>query len=117
MAVPYPYVGAANPTIQSYKITEDNGNLAVVHVATSESQALGAFTRPYFDGTALGASSCKAESWLKGLEKNGDGSLKLTIAQGGTESFALFDAFKLTNHTGTCRDQSGSTYPYTATNL
>jgi hypothetical protein len=118
MAVPYPYVGTANPTVESYKITEaSNGNLAVVHLAMSGSEALGAFTRPYFDGTAMGSSSCKAGSWLKSLAKNSDGSFKFTIDMGNNQTFDLFDAFKMANHSGTCRQQDGATYAYVATKM
>jgi hypothetical protein len=118
LAVPYPYIGTADPKVESYKITDtDTGNLAVVHVATYQSQAIGAFTRAYFDGTAMGASNCKAGSWLKSLNKNSDGSFKFEIAEGNNQSFVLFPEFKMANHSGTCTNKSGTSQAYSAEKL
>jgi hypothetical protein len=115
LAVPYPYIGTADPKVESYKIKDtDTGYLAMVHVAIQDSQAVGAFTRTYYDGTAIGASNCKAGSWLKSLEKNSDGSFKFEIAEGDDQSFVLFSEFKMENHSDVCTNKSGIAQAYSA---
>lgn len=117
LAVPYPYIGSGSPTITSFKVTQSNGYLGKVHVAVLEGQPVGAFVRPYFDGTNEGDIDCKTGSWLKSLTKNSDGTYRIKIAADGSTDFDIYEAFKLENHSGTCKSFSGTSYDYTATKL
>ena len=115
LAVPYPYVGAGNPTMTSYTLNEAGVGKARVHMAILDSTPVGAFIRPVFDGSFAEASHCYAASWLDSFVDNGDSTYQFNVAE-GSYNWELFNAFQLANHSGTCksRDQL-STYNYSAT--
>ena len=117
-AVPYPYVGEADPVIESFKIREEGtGYLGMVHTATYAGKPVGAFQRGYFDGTSMAMTGCSSGSWLEGIIDNGDGSWKMNVALGEQGSFTIFDAFKFENHSGSCSDIRGQKINYTATKM
>jgi hypothetical protein len=118
LAVPFPYVGTADPTIESYKIIENTtGYLGSVHLATYQALPIGAFVRPFFDGSAEGETGCKTGSWLKSIDQVRDGTYSIVIAADGTNNFEMYNAFKLASHTGTCKDFNGNSYGYSAVKL
>lgn len=116
-AVPFPYVGDADPQLESFKITEvATGYLGMVHTATYEGKPVGAFQRGYYDGTNVSISNCSDASWLGAINDNGDGSYQMTVDL-GDRNYALFDAFKFESHSGKCGNREGTKFDYTATKL
>jgi len=115
-AVPYPYVGTGDATLSTFTLTQAGVGKARVHAAMlNSSSPVGAFTRPYFDGSFAQTSNCYSASWLDSLVANGDNTYQFNIAEGGY-TWQLFSAFNLVSASpGTCKDRfTSTTYSYTA---